>query len=389
MTATYVGHMVGDANMSFWGDQWAREALANFDLYGTLAEFNSGTYTGVTPYALSLWAYMPRTSTIAARARNVIAQTWTTIGRLYNPTPHTLGGPWDGAYGHDMASHSLIPCWLCSAIYSWTARVLRDPRGADVRRPPAGLVGGIDDGTAPLPRPIVGSDHFGDAAANILTPLIAKFHDPYVPAAARALLLRLPDAAGHAYAAQAVSPPWDAPGVPRNYTAWTPPGLSIGGVASDEKVVGGPATNQAAYVPATIVWDAGGAQTAWFNVSARARAVCTRRAARSAPSRRARGSRSRTRRRARSRGRRTSQMTFRFGGFPRVTLGADFLADADATLPGLRLRVSGNVVRRVARALVFGASAVNGLAYYNLTYAWTAADQGGEVPQIVLEVEKT
>ena len=84
----------------------------------------------------------------------------------------------------------------------------------------------------------------------------------------------------------------------------------------------------------------------------------------------------------------STQMTFLFGGFPHVTLGA-FMADADATLPGLRLLVSGNVVRRGARALVYGASAVNGLAYYNLTYAWTAADLGGEVPQIVLEVEKT
>jgi hypothetical protein len=38
MAATYVGKMMGDANMSYWGDQWAAEAVANFNLYGTLAE---------------------------------------------------------------------------------------------------------------------------------------------------------------------------------------------------------------------------------------------------------------------------------------------------------------------------------------------------------------
>jgi hypothetical protein len=38
MAATYVGKMAGDTNMSYWGDQWAAEAVANFNLYGTLAE---------------------------------------------------------------------------------------------------------------------------------------------------------------------------------------------------------------------------------------------------------------------------------------------------------------------------------------------------------------
>ncbi|KAJ7203031.1 hypothetical protein GGX14DRAFT_570291 [Mycena pura] len=78
---------------------------------------------------------------------------------------------------------------------------------------------------------------FGPPRGVCRTPLIAKF----VPAAARALLLPL----------QVVSPPRGARGVPRNYTVWNAPGLSIGGAAFNEKVVvSGPATkNQAAYVP--------------------------------------------------------------------------------------------------------------------------------------------
>ncbi len=84
MAATYIGNMMGDCNMTHWGDVWAQEAITAFDEYSTLSEvsasspaffvsnqlfkFNSGTYSGVTLYALSLWGYMPANSTIASRA---------------------------------------------------------------------------------------------------------------------------------------------------------------------------------------------------------------------------------------------------------------------------------------------------------------------------------
>lgn len=102
MAATYVGKMSGDANMSYWGEQWARDGIAEFDKYSTLSEFNSGTYTGVSLYALSLWGYMPSNSTIASRAKDIIKKTWISIGNYYNPTLKSLGGPWDRAYGYDM-----------------------------------------------------------------------------------------------------------------------------------------------------------------------------------------------------------------------------------------------------------------------------------------------
>ncbi|KAJ7162860.1 hypothetical protein C8R46DRAFT_1101709 [Mycena filopes] len=359
MAATYVGHLVGDANMSFWGDQWATEAVANFNLYGTLAEFNSGTYTGVTLYALSLWGYMPKNSTIAKHAGDIISKTWSTIGMLYNPTLHTLGGPWDRAYGYDMRSYYGI-------------------LGGQI----AGLIGGIDDGTAPLPRPVSGSEHFGDAAANVLTPITAKFNDPHVPASALAQLKTL--SSSHAYAAQAVSPPWDDPAVPRNYTSWTAPGLSIGAVESDEKVVGGAATNQAAFVPASIIWSTGG-RTAWFNMYPTS-ATISARASRTGlnisypPSK---ASFNTTVALSPS-----TAMTFLITGFPHVSLPADFLANGTGTLPGLRVTVSGNVVSAGARSFVYGAGSINDLAYYNLTYAWGAAGLGDAVPEIEIEVEK-
>ena len=38
MAATYVGNMMADENMTYWGDHWADEAIAEFDKYGTLSE---------------------------------------------------------------------------------------------------------------------------------------------------------------------------------------------------------------------------------------------------------------------------------------------------------------------------------------------------------------
>lgn len=38
MSATYVGNMMEDKNMTMWGDIWAREAIREFERFGTLSE---------------------------------------------------------------------------------------------------------------------------------------------------------------------------------------------------------------------------------------------------------------------------------------------------------------------------------------------------------------
>ncbi|KAJ7731725.1 hypothetical protein B0H16DRAFT_1772439 [Mycena metata] len=358
------GGLIGDNFYPIYSNPWSVVVyfLVNYpmgsqDTIQFWRQFNCGTYKGVTLYALSLWGYMPKSSTIVKHAKDIIAKTWTSIGMFYNPTLHTLGGPWDRTYGYDMRAYYGI-------------------LGGQI----AGIIGGIEDGNAPLPRPIVGSEHFGDAAANVLTPLIAKCNDPYVPAAALAQLKGL--STSHAYSAQAVSPPWDNPTVPRNYTSWTAPGLSIGAIASDEKVIGGAATNQAAYVPASIIWSTG-SQTVWFNMfptSGTISAAATHTGLTIAYPTSAAFNSTLT----------SNVMTFLFGGFPHLSLPANFLAVANGTstgtLPNLRLTLSGNVVSAGTRTLVYGTGSINDLPYYNLTYAF--GDLGGAVPQIVIAVEK-
>ncbi|KAJ7267830.1 hypothetical protein C8J57DRAFT_1325931 [Mycena rebaudengoi] len=355
MSATYVGNMVGDKNMTFWGNHWASEAVANFELYDTLAEFNSGTYTGVTLYALSLWGYMPKNSTIAIHAKDIISKTWISIGNYYNPTLNTLGGPFDRTYGYDLQEYFGI---LGGMI--------------------AGLIGGFKDGMAPVPLPLVGAAHAGDEAANILTPLIAKFHDPYVPAKVIAQLKRL-SGSGHSYFAQAVSPPWDDPAYPRNYTSWTAKGISIGGIQSDEKVIGGPATNQAAYVPASIIW-ASESGTAWFNLYPTSGSISAIASSKglviSYPPSKAFPNNTLT----------STVMTFLFSGLYHRSIPSNFLASGTGELPGLRFNVSGNVATAGARSLVYGVGSINDLKYYNLTYSFP--NLAGAVPEIVIEVEK-
>ena len=97
---------MGDKNMTYWGDRFAQDFLANYDLYDTLAEFNSATYAGISVYALTLWArYGPLSSVVRAHGPRVLQGVWGLLGELYNPTLRNLGGPWDRSYGYDMLEY--------------------------------------------------------------------------------------------------------------------------------------------------------------------------------------------------------------------------------------------------------------------------------------------
>lgn len=51
---------------------------------------------------------MPKNSTIASRAADIITKTWESVSLFWNPTLRTLGGPWDRSYGFNMV-YEILP----------------------------------------------------------------------------------------------------------------------------------------------------------------------------------------------------------------------------------------------------------------------------------------
>ncbi|THU86169.1 hypothetical protein K435DRAFT_970410 [Dendrothele bispora CBS 962.96] len=375
MAATYVGNMMQDDNMTHWGNVWAEQGIAEFDRYDKLNEFNSATYAGVTLYALSLWGYMPKNSTIVTRAADMIKKTWEHIGMFYNPTLHTLGGPWDRAYGYDMRSYLGI-------------------LGIQI----AGLIGGIKDKSAPLPVPLVGSNHFADAAIMPMLPITSKFHDPYVSSSVLSSLKSLSSSSssieGHTYFTQAVSPPYDSLSFPRNYTSYTGPGLSVGGVQVDEAKVGGPSLNPSQFQPAQVLWATGNIggggreEVGWIlhypsSSVINASASPTSLTVSYPPSQAFPGPNATVI---------SNSMSFLFSGIKGVSLGNDFLMNGTAELPGLKLTVGGSVVNAVNegkgnRTFVYGEEDLNNFLFYNLTWFFERSELE-EIPEVRFEFEK-
>lgn len=112
----WVGRRMNDSNMTVAGEDYAREIIDLFKRDNTLSEFNSGTYAGVSLFALTLWAkYMPADSLMGEYGGDMIRHTWTSLGELYNANMKNVAGPWDRSYGFDMNRYLSI-----LALQMWT-----------------------------------------------------------------------------------------------------------------------------------------------------------------------------------------------------------------------------------------------------------------------------
>jgi hypothetical protein len=112
----WVGRRVSDSNMTTAGETYASEIIDLFSRDNTLSEFNSGTYAGVSLFALTLWAkYMPQDSLMGQHGPDMIRYTWTSLGQLYNANLRNVAGPWDRSYGFDMNRYLSI-----LALQMWT-----------------------------------------------------------------------------------------------------------------------------------------------------------------------------------------------------------------------------------------------------------------------------
>lgn len=110
----WTGRRLNEANMTVSGEKYARDIIDLFDRNNTLSEFNSGTYTGVSLYGLTLWCkYLPQDSVMAQHGPEMVKHTWEAVSQLWNPNLKNMAGPWDRAYGYDMNRYlSLMALWF-------------------------------------------------------------------------------------------------------------------------------------------------------------------------------------------------------------------------------------------------------------------------------------
>lgn len=112
----WTGRRLNDSNMTTAGEQYAQNIINLFDRAETLSEFNSGTYTGVSLWALTLWCkYLPKSSVMGERGPTIVARTWEAVGQLWHPQLKNVAGPWDRSYGFDMNKYLSL-----MALHFWS-----------------------------------------------------------------------------------------------------------------------------------------------------------------------------------------------------------------------------------------------------------------------------
>jgi hypothetical protein len=221
----WVGTRLGDTNLTRSGENFAQEIYDLWSMHHTLSEFNSPTYAGVAMWALALWdQYGTKNSLLKKYGPEMLTYSWNELGQLYNANLKNLAGPWDRTYGYDMTEYAS----LVGAV----------------------IWGVIGREQAPVPQEALGMYHQDDFAFYPLFALSMPTMVKYLPAAAKANLLKFPGE--HLYTTQAYSPPFDT--YPRNITAWISENVTIGAETLAETVVGGPSINPSSFSPAVIQW---------------------------------------------------------------------------------------------------------------------------------------
>ncbi|KAF2770373.1 hypothetical protein EJ03DRAFT_350452 [Teratosphaeria nubilosa] len=226
--ASWTGRRLNITNTTLAGEKYAADVVALFNNTGTLPEFNSPTYFGVSLYGLTLWCkYMPVDSILKQNAKRIIQATYESVGELWHPGMRNIAGPWDRLYGWDMNKYfAVMAAWLWLFIGKEKA--------------------GVFDRIGIM-------SHNSDFAFGPLIAILAETHVKMVPEAVQKRLSAFQGE--HMYTAQAYSPPYDY--AYRNYTTWISENVTIGAVSFDQDVVGGSSVSPGSWTPAAIQWYTG------------------------------------------------------------------------------------------------------------------------------------
>ncbi|KAK0122231.1 hypothetical protein ONS95_010484 [Cadophora gregata] len=226
--AGWTGRRLNESNMTISGENYANEILDLFNRADTLSEFNSGTYTGVSLWALSLWAkYLPDDSVMKQNGARMMKKTWEAVGELWHPDLKNIAGPWDRSYGFDMNRYLSL-----MALHFWS--IIGKENSSLIEKVPT-------------------LSHVADFGWGPLFAILAEFQNSIIP---EDVVERLTKFSGeHTFTSSAFSPPFDI--YPRNITSWLAPNISIGAETFNETVIGGPAINPNTFNPAVIQWNTG------------------------------------------------------------------------------------------------------------------------------------
>lgn len=337
----WTGRRLKDSNMTTAGEYYAQQIIDLFDRANTLSEFNSGTYTGVSLFAMTLWAkYLPHDSVMKQRGASMIQYTWEAVSNLWHPQLLNVGGPWDRSYGFDMTKYlSLL------ALHIWNA------------------VG--KNKSSIIDKPYIMS-HNSDFAYGPLFAILSEFHNSLIPTS---VIEALESFKGeHTFTSSTYSPPFDL--YPRNITAWLADNISIGAETFNENVIGGPAKNQGTFNPALMQWNTGDG-IGWLTLYATEMHVI----AEAGP-----GSLNLTY----PEGNGTSIFTFLLSPFTKKRTISS-LED----IQGLNLKVSGTVDMNYTLSFAGGYggadATINDFEFWNVTF--TMPTNSTKVPHLLLEVE--
>jgi hypothetical protein len=258
----WVGRRVNDSNMTTAGEAYAKDIINLFNRDNTLSEFNSGTYAGVSLFALTLWAkYMPEDSLMGQYGGDMIRYTWTSLGELYNANLKNVAGPWDRSYGFDMNRYLSI-----LALQMWT---LIGKEKAPIHAKVSGIAPIMINGAQLTIFQPYAMGHKNDFAIGPLIAILAPFHNTFVPNTTLSSLFAFPGP--HFVNTSAFSPPYDIR--PRNITAWISSNLTIGAESFSENVVGGPAKNPSSFNPAVVQWARRDGNVGWLSLYAQVMAL--------------------------------------------------------------------------------------------------------------------
>lgn len=117
----------------------------------------------------------------------------------------------------------------------------------------------------PIPQPLIGSEHYSDAALIPMQMLTAPYTEAALTSELRDKFCKL--YSDHWFEAQSIYPPRDAS--PRKYKIYVADGLSVGGVEYDTDRLGGPKGDVTQFNPGVVQWDSGkhGAGCGWISAS--------------------------------------------------------------------------------------------------------------------------